>query len=268
MKTYFAISDIHSFYKEMHLALFKAGFRKTNPDHILIVVGDIFDRGSEPEKVYKFLRSLPKKRRILIRGNHEYLLRDAINRGVFYTYDYSNGTLGTIMKFTNKSYIDCVEQPQMVCDEFKKNKILDWIFSNDWVYYAEIGKYIFTHCWVPMNVLDGTDPYSISLTTDVAFRDDWRNATSKEWEDASWGCPWVMAKKGLVPEGYTVVCGHWHSYDFPPHLDENYDYNDYPNYNIYRGHGCIALDACTVRSGQCNVLVLTEEEIKNSKGNN
>ena len=265
-KTYFAISDIHSFYDEMHNALFKAGFRKTNPDHILIVVGDIFDRGNESEKVYKFLRSLPRNRRILIRGNHEYLLRDAINRGFFYENDYYNGTLGTIMQFTGTSFSDCVNEPKKVCKEFKKNGVLQWILGNEWVNYAEIGNYIFTHCWIPVKVLDGTDIYDIKTYTPIKIRPDWREASDKEWEESTWGCPWVMAKKGLVPNGYTVVCGHWHSYDFPIRLDENYE--NYPNYNIYKGHGCIALDACTARSGQCNVLVLTEKEIKSTKGNN
>ena len=76
IKTYFAISDIHGFYYPMHRSLYKAGFRKTNPDHILIVCGDIFDRGPDSVKVYNFLKSLPRDRRILIRGNHEFLLRD------------------------------------------------------------------------------------------------------------------------------------------------------------------------------------------------
>ena len=264
-KTYFAISDIHSYFYAMHLALYRAGFRKNNPDHILIVVGDLWDRGPDSLRVYKYIRSLPKKRRILIRGNHEYLLRDAINRGVFYQHDYSNGTLGTVMQFTGYTFQDCVDIPKQVCEDFKNNGVLQWIFSKDWVNYAEIGNYIFTHCWIPVNVLDGTDIYHVTPSTKIKMRPDWREASNEDWEEATWGCPWVMAKKGLVPGGSTIVCGHWHSFDFPVRLDENYD--DYPNYNIYRGHGCIALDACTARSGQCNVLVLTEEEIKSSKGN-
>lgn len=40
-KKYFVISDPHSFYMEMKTALFKAGFRKSNKEHILIVCGDL-----------------------------------------------------------------------------------------------------------------------------------------------------------------------------------------------------------------------------------
>ena len=45
MKTYFVCSDIHGFYKEWVKSLKEAGFNKNNPEHILIVLGDIFDRG-------------------------------------------------------------------------------------------------------------------------------------------------------------------------------------------------------------------------------
>ena len=265
MKTYYVISDIHGFYDEMRSALRKAGYSKQDPNAVLIVCGDIFDRGPGAIEVYKYLRSIPKERRIMVRGNHELLLRDAIKRGVFYQHDYNNGTLGTIMQFTGAEYIDCVYNPELVCEDFKKKThVLRWIFSNEWVNYAEIGKYIFVHSWIPVNILDGTDIYDCKASTEISFRPDWREATDQEWEEATWGCPWLMAQKGLVPRGYTVVCGHWTTAEFPRNLDKKLD--DYPNYNIYRGHGCIALDACTVRSGFCNVLKITEDELKSSKG--
>ena len=47
MKTYFVCSDIHGFYKEWMKSLKEAGFNKNNPEHILIVLGDVFDRGNE-----------------------------------------------------------------------------------------------------------------------------------------------------------------------------------------------------------------------------
>ena len=265
MKTYFVTADIHGFYQQMMRALKKAGFDQKNPEHILIVCGDIFDRGPDSVKVYKFLKSLPKERRILILGNHELLLRDLIKRGYFCEHDYYNGTLGTVCQFTGAEYIDCVHDPETVCEQFKKKKVLDWIFSNEWQHYAEIGNYIFVHSWIPVNIVDGTNIYDCDASTQIKSRPDWREATDKEWEDATWGCPWLMAQKGLAPKGYTVVCGHWTAAEFPRYLDKNL--TNYPNYNIYRGHGCIALDACTVRSGFCNVLVLTEDELKSSKEN-
>ena len=92
MKKYFVVSDIHSFYNALIEGLKRAGYDQENPNHILVVCGDIFDRGGQPLEVYNFLISLPKERRVLIRGNHEYLLRELINRQMPYSHDESNGT--------------------------------------------------------------------------------------------------------------------------------------------------------------------------------
>ena len=78
MKRYFIASDIHSFFSLYKEALEKNGFDINNPEDIIIICGDIFDRGDDTLYVYNFLRNLPKERRILIRGNHEYLLRDLV----------------------------------------------------------------------------------------------------------------------------------------------------------------------------------------------
>ena len=55
MKKYFVTSDIHGFYNEFISALDRSGFNIDNPDHILIICGDIFDRGSETLDVFNFL---------------------------------------------------------------------------------------------------------------------------------------------------------------------------------------------------------------------
>ena len=68
MKKYFVGSDIHSFYTPFIKELNKKGFDLNNEEHILIICGDLFDRGSESLKLYEFIKSLPKERRILIRG--------------------------------------------------------------------------------------------------------------------------------------------------------------------------------------------------------
>ena len=47
MKKYFVCSDIHGFYKEWMSSLDEVGFDINNNEHILIVLGDIFDRGRE-----------------------------------------------------------------------------------------------------------------------------------------------------------------------------------------------------------------------------
>ena len=47
MIKYFCSSDVHSFYTEWMLALASKGFDINNPEHKIIVCGDLFDRGDE-----------------------------------------------------------------------------------------------------------------------------------------------------------------------------------------------------------------------------
>ena len=63
-KTYFITSDVHSFYTPFISALHEAGFDYDNPEHILVVDGDLFDRGEETYEVWKFITALPKEKRI------------------------------------------------------------------------------------------------------------------------------------------------------------------------------------------------------------
>ena len=60
MKKYFVASDIHNFYTPFIKELNKTGFDLNNEEHLLIICGDLFDRGSESLKLYEFIKSLPK----------------------------------------------------------------------------------------------------------------------------------------------------------------------------------------------------------------
>ena len=68
MKKYLVSSDIHSFYTPCIKKMNKTGFDLNNEEHILIICGDLFNRGSESLKLFEFIKTLPKERRILIRG--------------------------------------------------------------------------------------------------------------------------------------------------------------------------------------------------------
>ena len=93
---YFITSDTHSFYIPLIDALTQAGFDIANPEHVLVVDGDLFDRGPHSANIYNFIKQLPKERRVLIRGNHEYLLRELVcDKWQPESYDYSNGTVRT-----------------------------------------------------------------------------------------------------------------------------------------------------------------------------
>ena len=78
-KTYFIVSDVHGFYSILKKELKKKKFDLKNPDHILVVAGDLFDRGNEAVELFKFVQWLNNKKRLVyVRGNHEDLLEDCV----------------------------------------------------------------------------------------------------------------------------------------------------------------------------------------------
>ena len=300
MKTYFACSDIHGFYDEWMKSLADAGFDVNDPEHVLIVCGDIFDRGRQPIQVYEFITSLPRERRILIRGNHESLLRDLVDRGYDESHDRSNGTVTTLYdlakvdvdhmrkwrtRHLTTSYIDDKSYENAMSayiDEWNKvekklyhgrriTKILKWIDSDEWCDYAEIGKYIFVHSFIPLKKV--YNEFGYSIPGKERYFKDWRtNSTKEMWDSAKWGCPWRLYLEGRFKEesdkGKILVCGHWHASDFWNRLDFRDDLSKFLDVNkenpIYRSEknpNIIGLDACTVLTHVVNVLVLKEEDM-------
>lgn len=292
-KRYFISSDIHSFYDEWVLALEENGFDINNPEHVIVVVGDIFDRGTKPLEVYKFLKSLPRERRILIRGNHEILLQSLVKRGYYEKHDKYNGTLDTLYyliglpseyEHTNNFYKEQItknigygspeyqslrlkyeNQAKKIWDNETIREIIEWIDSDEWVNYWETPNHIFVHSWIPTNQEHEELYGHIYQKGPETYREDWRNATKTEWEDAMWGCPWKKAKEGLNQTNKTIVCGHWHTSDFFNNLTNltrknKKDVYDCPIF-MSEKYKLIGLDACTAGSKRVNCLVLNEEEL-------
>lgn len=284
MKKYFFVSDIHSFYTPLKKALKKKGFNKNNQNHILVVLGDVFDRGNETLEVYKFLQSIPDDRLILIKGNHESLYEELLKFDFPSKYDFRNGTVKTFCaiagideKFLDTSYwhisnvissrdggeiVDIhskvMEYWNIVVDKVKSSEITKWIQSKKWINYLETSNYIFVHSYIPLQAKVDTAKWNIEY---IGYREDWRNATSTEWEDATWVCPWALAKEGYNKTGKTIVCGHWHTSDFFNNLTkQKKNQYDCPIFKSKR-YKLIGLDACTIMSDEVNVLVLKEDEL-------
>ncbi len=290
MKTYFVTSDIHSFYDSLKSALRKAGFRKTNPDHILVVCGDVFDRGKQTMEVYDFIRSIPKKRRVMIKGNHEYLFEDLLDKAYPDRWDFSNGTVRTFCAIAgvdealmtpsywySKAIVDKVdlsaygdkpaEAWRQVRDTVRGSDVAKWISSKEWVNYAEIGRYVLVHSFVPVRVKEEAKTYTRRYSIDampvgwLEYDPDWRSV--KDWSEAVWGCPWQRYKDGFfVPEteaGKVLICGHWHSYEFKEVFDHAiYKKKEDIDFTPYFSDGLVAIDACTAMSGICNVIKIQE----------
>lgn len=258
---YFVTSDVHSFYSPLKEELDNQGFDINNKRHKLIVCGDLFDRGEETLEVYNFIKSIPKNRRILIRGNHEYLLKECLEKKFPSDYDYHNGTVKTICAFANVEYNELIflpfEKEEKKLRRWKQitskpifKKLIKWVFdSNEWVDYYEYKNYIFVHSFIPLNSIEKMSGFS------KEYNPNWRIASREDFEAASWGCPFIQFAEGYFNEeiknNKILVCGHWHCKDFHRYFEGVED-----NWDIYKGKNLIALDKCTVLTKKTNVLVI------------
>lgn len=284
MKKYFCVSDVHSFFWPLKEALDTAGFDLNEKDHILLVDGDLFDRGADSLAVYQFVKSLPKSRRVLIRGNHEQLFLDLLDKDEPGEVDYSNGTLRTLLDLAGKNGDDCIDDlsfdvwwdrkqhwAQSLFKRAKNSKtakaVAKWIRSDAWVDCFELGDYIFEHCFIPLKSLSGLPMYfEYPKYAGLEIKKDWREAaTETEKLESRWGHPYLLYRKGFFDEelknGKILVCGHWNTSDFykidePNHVI-SYEIED--QNPIYLSDHFIGLDACTAKSGRVNCLVLEKD---------
>lgn len=262
MKTYFVVSDVHGFYTPLLDELNKKGFDINNKEHILLLCGDLFDRGRECKQLLKFIKDIPKDRRILIRGNHEYLFIDLLYKDIPDYYDHTNGTVQTFNDLTDNKYLNW-------CDLILNHKLHDikkWFLSNEWINYYETDKYIFTHAFIPLEISPESKikhMYNMCVNY-LSYKENWRESTPSEFENATWGCPWELAQHGLNKTGKTIVCGHWHTSDFFNNLtnqEKKYDYHKENPIFISEEYKIIGIDACTAATNKVNVLVLKEDEL-------
>lgn len=256
---YFVVSDIHSFYLELKSALRLAGFEKRNKNHTLIVCGDVFDRGPDTVGVYKYLKSIPKSRCILIKGNHELLYEDLLKKRFPDSYDFSNHTVDTFCQIAGYSteiltpkywykldetepYERIQQAWQEIVKEVKQSPITAWLRSDQWKPWYEVGNYIFVHSFIPLRNVDGLPSYYIDNCRFEYFK-DWREtATQLEIEDSTWGCPYQQYLDGYFKEeeakGKILVCGHWVVTDFRQHISNKWS----DSTNIYYSRHLIGLD--------------------------
>lgn len=249
---YFVVSDVHSFFYEMMNAITDKGFEVNNPEHRLIVCGDLFDRGTQSVELLEFVKSLGD-RFIYVRGNHEDLLFDCykellLGRGCG-RHHVSNGTVETISQFTGLNYYELMfgTEERNKAFRYKLEPVLDFIEKKSVDYY-EIGDYIFVHGYIPCY-------YNL---------DDFRNADKADWASARWSNGMEMWKnpKNRV-DGKTIVVGHWHCSWGWSHIDQKYKEFPQPSHKHFSysfqpwcKEGIIAIDACTAYTGKVNCIVI------------
>lgn len=255
---YYVVADVHSFYTQMIEALDKAGFDKDNPDHTLVVLGDLLDRGDEPLECLKFVNSLERK--ILIRGNHEDLMEECLQKKYPDNYDYSNGTVGSILGISktaspNDKFWWCwrivegtfEEDWKKACEKVLKNR--EWKkYNKNTLDYFETEHYVFVHGWIPCL-------YN-RITKEYLYLNNWRTeATNFDWKEARWSSGIDCTLQKIFEKGKTIVCGHWHSSAWHEKFEGKERFADctpYINDNV------IAMDATTVLSGFVNCIVLED----------
>lgn len=265
MKKYFIVSDVHSFYNEMMSALNEAGFDITNENHIFVSLGDLLDRGPDPIKCLNFVNSLPGYRKILIRGNHEDLIEEAIIREYFGLHDDWNGTTETCCLLFGDKAIDATDKEILFAAS--QNELLS-TYLQSCVDYYELGDSIFVHGWLPLR------PYAIENGSFLSYRegipDDWR---SGDWSTARWYNGMDKWWKGITIPNKTIYCGHYHASwgnsnihndgkEFLERIETMYidpvtgRWEPHVNYHTFKDNGIVSLDACTVVSGFVNCEVI------------
>lgn len=249
-KTYFCVADVHSFYTEMQRALSEQGYDENNPSHIFVSLGDLFDRGPESKECLEFVNSIPRERKILIRGNHEILMRQMVfggnwPRGI----DKHNGTWKTACDLTG---VDKAE----VMEKMRKNSEF-WKYYHDTEYYRIVGDFVLTHAWVPCKRIlwDGT--------IKVVPIEDWDMEDDCDWDNYyTWANCMDLWQRGARVEGKTIICGHWNTswgWKEIRHKCENL-YDGDAIHEPFIDEGIVALDACTVVSKKVNCYKFIIEE--------
>lgn len=271
MKKIFAISDIHGHYTETIKCLTESGWDETNSDHLLIVCGDIFDRGEENVAIFEWLYRLTKEgKAIVIRGNHDSMLIDFLEWSNDPFNYCNNGTCTTIDDFLGRtrsfeSYCLIDQHCETTIGAFanyaedsrKEIKetypdLLPWLQSLPW--YYETKNYIFAHGAIDTQATDWKQPHCA-----IYNKSDWDALT---WDDGSF-----LGKRMYNTDNKAVVVGHFHTY----HLRHKYGYSDISSpyddradhsildiNNDILGHK-IFIDGCTPLTKKVNVLVIEDK---------
>ena len=246
---YYVTADIHGYYSIFLKALRESGFFEDSEPHKLIILGDLFDRGSEALELQSFvLQLMEEDRLILIKGNHEDLFEDMVtkDRGIAYRHHISNGTFDTALQLTAYDRVMAGLRNYDFADAAKQTPFYRQIIPSMQDYF-ETEHYVFVHGWIPGMDKPGAYEYD----------PDWRSAGPAAWAKARW-----MNGMDAVQncgEEKAVLCGHWHaSYGHARYEQKGSEFGADADFSPYYAPGIIALDACTAVSGKVNVIVLEE----------
>jgi len=231
----FAVSDLHGCTRDLKRALKMVDFRPNSEKHLLVVCGDPFDRGTENLEMYAYLRSI--KNKLLIKGNHEEMLVNALQRGYIDHTDVHNGTDVTIEQLLGGGSLD--PYGRITVPSSAKQEI--YSFVNTMYDYLETDKHVFVHGWT---------------AEAVSHSENWRRAPMADWQEARWKEWQRMYPSHPKVKGKTVVCGH-RSAALGSMFDTNRPGN---SFLPFFGDGITVIDGSTYKTGIVNVYI-TEDEL-------
>lgn len=263
---YFVFTDIHGFYDLFMQQLKGNGFDVNNPNHKIIICGDLMDRGKQAVAVQEaVLQLLNDGKVILIRGNHEDLMMDMLENWFDYEeqirsgfcHHISNGTFDTALQLTGYSKKQALKAPNGFLTKLKNTSFVQTIIPACRDYF-ETEHYVFVHGYLPCLTEPMPFPYIRSVS--YKYNSAWRTASKEEWGQSRWINGMDAAVRfGVIEPNKTVVCGHYHaSYGHWAFGNETAEFDAGAKYAPFYANGIIAMDACTARSGQMNCVVLDD----------
>lgn len=283
-KTLFCVSDLHGHLQEALKALKDVGWNEDNPKHLLLVLGDSFDRGSESWSIYKWLKRLTDENKaIVLMGNHEPFLLDFLGELDFnHSYGYNdyaylshwNGVNETIDDFLHStseykmfamglvpghqedtSWDDFVKYAKKIITK-ENPELINWIQSLP--NYYETKNYIFTHGSINPFCEDWHNPFAEHPAyQDMTIEERWRKC---HWDDGT------FLTKAHKNTDKTVVVGHFGTGDL--RYKWQVDTKDRNDYSILKLDKKIFIDGCVVLTKKVNVLVIEDEELLGNNYNN
>lgn len=254
MKKYFLFSDVHGELTALLQSLDKNGFDKNNPEHILVSLGDNFDRGDENQGVYDFLQEYQDKGRFMgILGNHDEMLRDFIiglDDGIFNATH--NGLDRTIFELSGrlqpKKFI--YDYPELLISKIKERnpKLIKFLYSlTDKI---EINDYVLTHAGY-----SPTNKYAVGTFKEVRW-------TIDNWARTSEFVEFFPDSVDYDPDKIYIF-GHWHAFrlhdkffgeEVNPDTQTPLRRHHTFEFKNFRG-----IDACSNLSKFVNIIVIDEK---------
>lgn len=257
----YVVSDIHGHYTELVRDLKEKGYDENNESHLLIVCGDIFDRGNENLEVYKYLKALSdNEKAIVIAGNHNKFLVEYLDGTCVSPFNYmKNGTNETLADFLHETspfetwclfnektptfgtFATWLEIARKEINE-EYPELLSWLKKLPRYYETE--KYIFAHA-------------SLDLKSE-----NWRKPHCFKWDLTGWDAldfddgNFILKNNNT---GKNIVVGHFDT----GHLREIHKLGDYNDHSILKTNdNKIFIDGCVALTKKFNVYVIENEKIR------